>query len=192
VPAWWQAEKTSGKKDDANVWEPGWWSIFASWSRALLVPASTSRGASMRRRTMLLIASNPQEVRLSQQTFEHAGPHHTLRVVHDGEEALAYLRQEGVYTDSRRALRPDVIVLDLQLPQLTGQELLQRLKQDQQLKRLPIIVLTTPMGPDEVRQAYGAGANAYLRKPTECLHFAEVVDRLGRFWLETVELPPDA
>jgi hypothetical protein len=48
------------------------------------------------------------------------------------------------------------------------------------------------MGPDEVRQAYGAGANAYLRKPTECLHFAEVVDRLGRFWLETVELPPDA
>jgi CheY-like chemotaxis protein len=141
---------------------------------------------------MLPITSNPQEVRLSQQTFEHAGLQHTLRVVHDGEEALAYLRQEGVYTDSRRALRPDVIVLDLQLPRLTGQELLQRLKQDQQLKLLPIIVLTTPMGPDKVRQAYGAGANAYLWKPAECLHFAEVVDRLGRFWLETVELPPDA
>ena len=146
----------------------------------------------MRQRIVLLIASNPQEVRLSQQTFEQAGLHHTLRVVHDGEEALAYLRREGIYTDPCLAPRPDVIVLDLQLPRLTGQELLQRLKQDQQLKLLPIIVLTTSMGPDEVCQAYAAGANAYLWKPAECLHFAEVVDRLGKFWLETVELPPDA
>ena len=146
----------------------------------------------MRQRIMLLIASNPQEVRLIQQTFEQAGLHHTLQVVHDGEEALAYLHREGSYTDSRRAPRPDVIVLDLPLPRLTGQELLQRLKQDQQLKLLPIIVLTPSRCPDEVRQAYAAGANAYLQKPVECPRFAEVVGRLGRFWLETVEVPPDA
>ena len=146
----------------------------------------------MRHRTVLLIASSPQEVQLTQRTFEQAGLHHTLRVVQDGEEALAYLRREGIYTDPCLAPRPDVIVLDLQLPRLTGQELLQRLKQDQKLKLLPIIVLTTSMGPDEVRQAYAAGANAYLWKPAECPRFAEVVGHLGRFWLETVELPPDA
>jgi CheY-like chemotaxis protein len=146
----------------------------------------------MRQRTVLLIASNHQEVQLIQRTFEHAGLYHTLRVVHDGKEALAYLRQEEVYTDSRLAPRPDVIVLDLPLPQSNSQELLQCLKQDQRWKLLPIIVLTTSRCPDEVRQAYAAGANAYLQKPVEWTLLAEVVGRLGRFWLETVELPSDA
>ena len=128
----------------------------------------------------------------TQRTFEQACLHHTLRVVSNGEEALAYLRREGVYTEPHQAPRPDVIVLDLPLPQLSGLELVQRLKQDQRLKLLPIIVLTTSLCPDEVRQVYAAGANAYLRKPVESARFTEVVGHLGRFWLETVELPPDA
>ena len=146
----------------------------------------------MRQRTVLLIASNPREVQRTRRTFEQAGLHHALRVVSDGEEALDYLRREGVYTDPHQAPRPDVIVLDLPLPRLSGLELLQCLKQDQRLKLLPVIVLTTSICPDEVRQVYAAGANAYLRKPAECLRFTEVVGHLGRFWLETVELPPDA
>lgn len=146
----------------------------------------------MRQRTVLLITSNPREAQRTQRTFEQTGLHHTVRVVQDGEEALAYLGQEGVYTDPRHALRPDVIVLDLPLPRLNGLELLQRLKQDQRLKRVPIIVLTTSTCPDEVRQAYAAGANAYVRKPMACPRFTEVVGHLGRFWLETVELSSDA
>jgi CheY-like chemotaxis protein len=146
----------------------------------------------MRQRTVLLIASNPQEAQRTRRTFEQAGFHHTLRVVSDGEEALAYLRREGVYTDPHQAPRPDVVVLDLPLPRLSGLELLQCLKQDQRLKLLPVIVLTTSICPDEVRQVYAAGANAYLRKPVECPRFTEVVGHLGKFWLETVELPPDA
>ena len=146
----------------------------------------------MRQRTVLLIAFNPQEVQRTRRTFEQAGLHLTLRIVSDGEEVLAYLLREGIYTDPHQAPRPDIIVLDLPLPRLSGLEFVQRLKQDQRLKRLPIILLTTFLCPDEVRQVSTVGANAYLRKPVVCLCFTEVMGYLGRFWLETVELLPDA
>jgi CheY-like chemotaxis protein len=146
----------------------------------------------MRRLTVLLIAHNLQEVRLTQQTFAQAGPRHTLRVVRDGEEALAYLLQEGPYADSYRAPRPDVIVLDLPLPRLSGDVIVQRLKQDQRFKRMPIIVLAPSGRAEDVCQAYAAGANAYLRKPVEMARFLDVMAQLKKFWLETVELPPDA
>jgi CheY-like chemotaxis protein len=142
----------------------------------------------MRQRTVLLIAANPQEVQCTQRTFEEAGLHPILQVVSDGEEALAYLRREGVYAKLPQASPPDVVVMDLPLPF----ELLQCLKQDPQLKRLPIIVLAASLCPDEVRQVYAAGANAYLRKPVERLRFTEAMGHLGRFWLETVEFPSDA
>ena len=142
----------------------------------------------MRQRTVLLIAANPQEVQRTQCSIAQAGLHPIFQVVSDGAEALAYLRREGVYTELHQAPPPDVVVLDLPLPL----ELVQCLKQDPQLKRLPIIVLATFLCPDEVRQVYAAGANAYLRKPVECSRFAEAMGHLGRFWLETVEFPSDA
>jgi CheY-like chemotaxis protein len=146
----------------------------------------------MRQRTVLLITSNPREVHQTRRTFEQVGLHPTLQVVSDGEAALAYLRREGAYTERHQAPPPDVVVLDLPLPRLGGLELLQCLKQDPQLKRLPIIVLATSLSPDEVRRVYAAGANAYLCKPAECSRFAEVMRHLGKFWLETVEFPSDA
>lgn len=146
----------------------------------------------MRQRTVLLIASNPREVQRTRRTLARAGLHHIFRVVSDGEEALAYLRREGAYTDPHQAPRPDVVVLDLPLPRLSGLELVQCLKQDQRLKRLPVIVLTTSLCPDEARQVYAAGANAYVRKPVDCSRLTQVLGHLGRFWLETVELPSDA
>jgi len=145
----------------------------------------------MRQRTVLLIAANPREVQRTQRTFEQAGFHPTLRVVSDGEEALAYLRREGVYTELRQSPYPDVIVLDLPPPWLRGLELVQCLKQDPQFKRLPIIVLAPSRCPNDVRQVYAAGANAYLRKPVEYSQFTEVMGHLWRFWLETVEFPSD-
>lgn len=146
----------------------------------------------MRQRTVLWITANPQEAQQTRGAFEQVGLHPTLQVVSDSEEALAYLRREGVYPERRQTSSPDVIVLDLPLLQLNGLELLQHLKQDPQLKCLPIIVLATSPCADEVRQVYAAGANAYLRKPEECSRFAEVMGHLGRFWLETVEFPSDA
>lgn len=146
----------------------------------------------MRRLTVLLIAHNPQEGQLTQQVFAQVGPHHTLRVIRDGEEALAYLLQEGASTDRRRTPPPDVIVLDLSLSCLNGQEVVQRLKQDSRVKRLPIIVLASSGRAEDVCQAYAAGANAYVQKPVEMARFMGVIEQLEKFWLETVELPPDA
>lgn len=146
----------------------------------------------MSRLTVLLIEDNPRDVRLTQRAFMQAGLAHDLQVVRDGDEALAYLHREGAYKEPGRAPRPDVIWLDLNLPRMGGHEVLRRLKQDPRFKQVPIIVLTTSGRADDVRQAYDNGANAYLLKPVEFTRFTEVMGQLGKFWLETVELPPEA
>ena len=145
----------------------------------------------MRQLTVLLVEDNPRDVRLTQRAFQQAGLPHDLRVVRDGDEALAYLHREGAYKETETAPRPDVILLDLNLPRMGGHELLREVKQDSRFKQVPIIVLTTSERPDDVRLAYDAGANAYLLKPVEFNRFTEVIGQLGKFWLETVELPPE-
>jgi CheY-like chemotaxis protein len=145
----------------------------------------------MRQLTVLLVEDNPRDVRLTQRAFQQAGLPHDLRVVRDGDEALAYLHREGAYKDTETAPRPDVILLDLNLPRMGGHELLREVKQDSRFKQVPIIVLTTSERPDDVRLAYDAGANAYLLKPVEFNRFTEVIGQLGEFWLEIVELPPE-
>ena len=145
----------------------------------------------MRQLTVLLVEDNPRDVRLTQRAFQQAGLPHDLRVVRDGDEALAYLHREGAYRATETAPRPDVILLDLNLPRMGGHELLREVKQDSRFKQVPIIVLTTSERPDDVRLAYDAGANAYLLKPVEFNRFTEVIGQLGKFWLEIVELPPE-
>lgn len=145
----------------------------------------------MRQLTVLLVEDNPRDVRLTQRAFQQAGLPHDLRVVRDGDEALAYLHREGAYKATETAPRPDVILLDLNLPRMGGHELLREVKQDSRFKQVPIIVLTTSERPDDVRLAYDAGANAYLLKPVEFSRFTEVIGQLGKFWLEIVELPPE-
>lgn len=142
--------------------------------------------------TVLLIEDNPRDVRLTQRAFVQAGLEHNLRIVRDGDEALTYLYREGAYIDPKEAPRPDVILLDLNLPRMGGHEVLQRLKQDPRFKSVPIIVLTTSGRADDIRLAYEAGANAYLLKPVEFARFTEVMGQLVTFWFETVELPPEA
>lgn len=145
----------------------------------------------MRLLTVLLVEDNPRDVRLTQRAFKHAGLPHDLRVVRDGDEALLYLYREGAYAAPESAPRPDVVLLDLNLPRMGGHELLRRIKQDARFRQLPILVLTTSGRHDDVRLAYDAGANAYLIKPVEFSRFTEVIEQLGKFWLETVELPPE-
>ncbi len=142
--------------------------------------------------TVLLIEDNLRDVRLTQRAFVQASLSHNLRVVRDGDEALAYLYREGEYKDPSSAPRPDVILLDLNLPRMGGHEVLRRLKRDPRFKSVPIIVLTTSGRPDDVRQAYEEGANAYLLKPVEFARFTEMLEQFGKFWFETIELPPEA
>ena len=146
----------------------------------------------MRQLTVLLVEDNPRDVRLTQRAFVQTGLSHDLRVVRDGDEALMYLRREGLYKDPSTSPRPDVILMDLNLPRMGGHEVLDRLKQDTRFKQIPVIVLTTSGRPDDVRLAYEAGANAYLLKPVEFARFTEIMAQLGKFWLETVELPPES
>jgi CheY-like chemotaxis protein len=146
----------------------------------------------MRQLTVLLVEDNPRDVRLTQRAFVQTGLPHELRVVRDGDEALRYLRREGSYKDPSISPRPDVILMDLNLPRMSGHEVLDCLKQDTRFKQIPVIVLTTSGRPDDVRLAYEAGANAYLLKPVEFARFTEIMAQLGKFWLETVELPPES
>ena len=145
----------------------------------------------MRRLTVLLVEDNPRDVRLTQRAFEQASVPHDLRVVRDGDEALAYLHREGDYAAVDSSPKPDMILLDLNLPRMGGHELMQHVRQDVRFRQVPIIVLTTSGRPDDVRQAYDNGANAYLLKPVEFSRFTEVIGHLASFWLETVELPPE-
>ena len=145
----------------------------------------------MRHLTVLLVEDNPRDVRLTQRAFEQASVPHELRVVRDGDEALAYLHREGEYEAVDRSPRPDMILLDLNLPRMGGHELMRHVRQDVRFRHVPIVVLTTSGRPDDVRQAYDNGANAYLLKPVEFSRFTEVIGHLASFWLETVELPPE-
>jgi chemotaxis family two-component system response regulator Rcp1 len=140
--------------------------------------------------TVLLVEDNPRDVRLTQRAFQQAQLPSARLGVRDGDEALAYLPREGRYQDPAESPRPNVILLDLNLPRMGGHEVLRRVKQDPRFQHIPIIVLTTSGRSDDVRLAYEHGANAYLLKPVEFTRFTEVVEQLGKFWLETVELPP--
>lgn len=141
--------------------------------------------------TILLVEDNPRDVRLTQRAFAQAGMSHDLRVVRDGDEALAYLQRESQYKEPPTSPRPDLILLDLNLPRMNGHELLAFLKRDQRFRQIPVIVLTTSGRPVDIRLAYESGANAYLLKPVEFTRFTEIMEDLGKFWLELVELPPE-
>src|SRR5438046_10189190 len=141
----------------------------------------------MRQLTVLLVEDNPRDVRLTQRAFKQAGLPHELRVVRDGDEALAYLHREGAYNEPGIAPRPDVILLDLNLPRMGGHELLREVKQDHRFRQVPIIVLTTSERPDDVRLAYDAGANAYLLKPMGVSRFTEVIGQLAQVLIAPVQ-----
>ncbi len=137
---------------------------------------------------ILLVEDNPGDVRLTQEAVREAKIRNTLNVVNDGEQAIAYVRRQGGYADRPR---PDLILLDLNLPRKDGREVLQDLKSDPDLHRIPVVVLTSSAAEQDILRTYDLYANAYVTKPVDLEQFMRVVSSIQDFWLNIVKLPPE-
>jgi two-component system, chemotaxis family, response regulator Rcp1 len=135
---------------------------------------------------ILLVEDNPADARLTREVFEGGRLTTHLNVVADGEEALAFLRREGRYAESPR---PKLVLLDLNLPRKDGREVLQELKSDPSLSRIPVIVLTTSAAEADILHSYDLQANCFITKPLDLDEFFEVVRAIEDFWLTTARLP---
>ncbi len=137
---------------------------------------------------ILLVEDNPADARLTVEAFKEGKVLNTLTVVGDGMEAMSYLRREGGYAE---APRPDIILLDLNLPRKDGREVLAELKEDPDLRRIPVITLTTSRAEQDIITIYNLHGNCYVTKPVDLDRFIEVVRTIEDFWLTIVKLPAD-
>ena len=135
---------------------------------------------------ILLIEDNPGDVRLTQEAFREGQLNVQLDVTTDGVEALRYLRKDPTYP---RAVTPDLILLDLNLPKKDGREVLFEIKSDPQLKRIPVVILTTSNAEQDILKAYDLHVNSYINKPVDFDRFFEIIQRIEEFWLSTAILP---
>ena len=139
---------------------------------------------------VLLVEDDPGDVQLTKEAFEEHKVRNRLTVVSDGVDALAYLRRDpGVYPD---AVRPDLILLDLNLPRRDGREVLEEIKADPELRRIPVVVLTTSQADEDIVRSYNLHANAYVTKPVDFDRFIAVVRQIDEFFVSVVKLPPRA
>ena len=143
----------------------------------------------MRPIEILLVEDSPTDRLIAVEALKQAKVLNSLNIVENGVEAMAYLRREGKYSV---ALRPDLILLDLNLPKKDGREVLQEIKSDSLLKFIPVVVLTTSKADEDVVRAYGHHANSYITKPVNFPRFTEVIRSIENYWFEIVTLPPDA
>ena len=137
---------------------------------------------------ILLVEDNPGDVRLTEEALRQGKVRNNLNVAADGVEAVAFLRRQGRYA---RAPRPDLILLDLNLPRKDGREVLAEIKADVGLRKIPVVVLTTSQAEEDVLKAYGLNANCYVTKPVGLEQFVAVVNSIEDFWLTIVKLPKD-
>jgi CheY-like chemotaxis protein len=137
---------------------------------------------------ILLVEDNPGDVCLTSEAFRDFKVANDLHVVMDGAEALDFLYRRGEHAD---AVRPDLVLLDLNLPKVDGREVLAEIKQDPQLRRVPVVVLTTSRNEADVLRSYDLHANAYVTKPIDLDQFIDVVRRIEDFWLTLVKLPEE-
>jgi CheY-like chemotaxis protein len=135
---------------------------------------------------VLLVEDDAGDVLLIREAFEHNKVHNTLAVVSDGVEAIEFLRREGPHGD---APRPDLILLDLNLPRKDGREVLAEVKEDPDLRSIPVVVLTTSKAEEDVLRSYHLHANAYVTKPVDFERFIEVVRQIDEFFVSVVKLP---
>ncbi len=137
---------------------------------------------------ILLVEDNPGDVRLTREALKEGKVLNTLSVVADGVEALAFLRREERYAT---AARPDLILLDLNLPRMDGRELLAVIKADAELRRIPVVILTTSAAEQDILKSYNLHANCYITKPVDLEQFIAVVRSVEDFWFTIVRLPPN-
>lgn len=139
-------------------------------------------------RIILLVEDNKADIRLIEEALKNSSITYQMATARDGVDAMAYLRQQGEYVN---APRPDLIVLDLNLPKKDGREVLGEIKTDPKLKRIPVIVLTTSSNEDDIHQSYDLNANCYITKSRNLSQLFAIVKRIEEFWLATVTLPSD-
>jgi CheY-like chemotaxis protein len=147
----------------------------------------TDRAAQATPIEVLLVEDDPGDILMTREAFEEHKIGNRLSVVSDGIEALAYLRQEGPYAD---AVRPDLILLDLNLPRRDGLQVLQEIKSDESLRQTPVVVLTTSQADEDILRSYQLHANAYVTKPVDFDRFITVVRQIDDFFVSVVKLPP--
>jgi two-component system, chemotaxis family, response regulator Rcp1 len=135
---------------------------------------------------VLLVEDSPGDVRLTREAFKDAKVHINLHVASDGIEAMAFLRRKGRYAD---VPRPDLILLDLNLPKKSGREVLEEIKEDTILRSIPVVVLTTSTSEQDVLRSYLLHANCFIKKPVDLEGFLAVVKSIDNFWLSVVKLP---
>lgn len=142
----------------------------------------------MRLIELLLVEDNPGDVRLMKEAFKEGKVLCKINVVEDGVTAMQYLRKEGTY---REVSRPDIIMLDLNLPKKDGREVLEEIKSDEDLKRIPVVILTTSSDEQDILKSYNLHANCYITKPVDLEKFIHLVKSIETFWLTLVKLPDD-
>jgi len=136
---------------------------------------------------ILMVEDNPGDVRLAHEAFKEAKILNEVHVVEDGVEALAFLRRQGKYAN---VVRPELILLDLNLPKKDGREVLAEIKEDPDLRRIPVVILTVSKAEEDIIKTYDLHANCYITKPIDLDGFMEVVKAIDGFWLTVVKLPP--
>ena len=139
--------------------------------------------------TILIVDDDPDDQRLTSEALAGSEPPKDIRFVGDGEELLEYLRRRGKYADANSAPRPGLILLDLNLPRKDGREALREIKQDPELRLIPVTVLTVSDADTDIHCVYDLGANSYLCKPRSYTGLMEAMRSWSRFWLDTVKLP---
>ena len=140
--------------------------------------------------TILMADDDPDDRMLAQEALEENRLANCLRFVEDGEELMDYLYQQGKYQETSTAPRPGLILLDLNMPRKDGREALKEIKADPNLRRIPVIVLTTSKAEEDILRTYDLGANSYIHKPVDFDRFTQAVEQLGLYWLLLNELPP--
>ena len=135
---------------------------------------------------ILLVEDNPGDVRLTREALKEAKIRNNLSVANDGVEAMAFLRREGIYST---APRPDIVLLDLNLPRKDGRQVLAEAKADPELRRIPVVILTTSKAEEDILKTYDLHANCFITKPVDFDQFVKVVQSIEHFWLSIVTLP---
>lgn len=135
---------------------------------------------------ILLVEDNPGDVRLTLEALREAKIYNRVHIVDDGEKAIAFLRRQGDYVN---APNPDLILLDLNLPKKDGREVLAEIKADENIKRIPVVILTTSKAERDILRSYDLQANCYVAKPVDLDQFITVIKSIGDFWLAIVRLP---
>jgi len=156
-----------------------------------LLSSTTSENLSKPKRVIeiLLVEDNPGDVRLTQEALKESDVKSNLTSVMDGADAIKYLTQEGEYAEAKK---PDLILLDLNLPKKDGKEVLSLIKSDEELKLIPVVVLTTSNAESDIFKTYDLHANCYITKPVDFNHFIQVIKSIEEFWLNVVRLPSEA